>query len=133
MPRDTLSMHRRARQKRYEIMVSRVVRSLSPQVQAMLARVAVVVEAEPASSHFLDSDVTPEHDLFGLYQGIPMVDRDSAYSLAIPDRITIFVGPLARSSETRRDLDEQIRITILHELGHHLGLDEDGLESLGLM
>ena len=133
MHRDTLSMHRRARQKRYEIMVSRVVRSLSPQVQAMLARVAVVVEAEPASSHFLDSDVTPEHDLFGLYQGIPMVDRDSAYSLAIPDRITIFVGPLARSSETRRDLDEQIRITILHELGHHLGLDEDGLESLGLM
>jgi predicted Zn-dependent protease with MMP-like domain len=126
-------MLRRARQKRYEIMVSRVVQSLSPQVQAMLARIAVVVEAEPASSHFTDSDVSPEHDLFGLYQGIPLIDRDSAYSLVIPDRITIFVGPLARGSETRQELDDQIRITILHELGHHLGLDEDGLESLGLM
>ncbi len=99
----------------------------------MLERVAIVVEAEPAFSHLVDSDVTPEDDLFGLYQGIPLTDRDSAYSLVIPDRITIFVGPLARSSATRQELDDQIRITILHELGHHLGFDEDGLESLGLM
>ncbi len=99
----------------------------------MLERVAVVVEADPSSNHLSDSDLTTDFDLFGLYQGIPLTDRDSAYSLAIPDRITIFVGPLARSSGSRRELEDQIRITILHELGHHLGFDEDGLESLGLM
>lgn len=98
----------------------------------MLDRVAIVVEVEPSPDHLSDSSTTPEDDLFGLYQGIPLTDRDSAYSLVIPDRITIFVGPLDRSSTTRQELDEQIRITILHELGHHLGFDEDGLDSLGL-
>ncbi|CAA9553616.1 MAG: hypothetical protein AVDCRST_MAG87-1051 [uncultured Thermomicrobiales bacterium] len=98
----------------------------------LLERVAIVVEAEPASSHHFETGVTPQDDLLGLYQGIPLTDRDSAYSLVIPDRITIFVGPLARSGGSRRELDDQIRITILHELGHHLGFDENGLESLGL-
>ena len=98
----------------------------------MLERVAIVVEVEPSPDHLSDSIATPDDDLFGLYQGIPLTDRDSTYSLVIPDRITIFVGPLDRSSTTRQELDEQIRITILHELGHHLGFDEDGLDSLGL-
>lgn len=99
----------------------------------MLERVAIVVEVEPSPDHLSDSAMTIEDDLLGLYQGIPLIDRDSAYSLVIPDRITLFVGPLERTSASRMELEEQIRITILHELGHHLGFDEDGLDSLGLM
>ncbi len=98
----------------------------------MLDSVAIVVEIEPSSDHLTDSNLAPDDSLYGLYQGVPMTDRGSAYSLITPDQITIFVGPLERNCETRRELDEQIRITILHELGHHLGYDEDGLELIGL-
>lgn len=98
----------------------------------MLESVAIIVETEPSSDHLTDSHLAQDDALYGLYQGVPLTDRGSAYSLVAPDQITIFVGPLERSCETRRELDEQIRVTLLHELGHHLGFDEDGLESIGL-
>ncbi len=99
----------------------------------MLDNVAIVVDIEPSSDHLSDSNLGQDDALYGLYQGVPLTDRGSAYSLVTPDQITIFVGPLERSCDSRRELDEQIRITILHELGHHLGFDEDGLELIGLM
>lgn len=99
----------------------------------MLDKVAIIVETEPSVDHLSDSDSSPDETLFGLYQGVPLTDRGSAYSLVTPDQITIFVGPLERSAGTRQELEEQIRITVLHELGHHLGFDEDGLELIGLL
>jgi predicted Zn-dependent protease with MMP-like domain len=132
MLRHTQAMTRRARQKRYSIMVSRVVRTLPAEVQAMLDSVAILVEIEPSLEHLSDSNLAHDDALYGLYQGVPLIDRGSAYSLVTPDQITIFVGALVQGCETRRELDEQIRITILHELGHHIGFDEDGLELIGL-
>lgn len=113
-------------------MVSRVVRALPVEVRALLEGVAIVVEIEPSTDHLSDSSLAQDDALYGLYQGIPLTDRGSAYTLVTPDQITIFVGPLERSSDTRQELEEQIRITVLHELGHHLGLDEGGLETIGL-
>jgi len=132
MLRDTSAIARRARQKRFSIMVSRVVRTLPVEVQAILDSVAIVVEIEPTTDHLSDSNLTQDDALYGLYQGVPLIDRGSAYSLVTPDQITIFVGPLERNCETRRELDEEIRVTVLHEIGHHLGFDEDGLELIGL-
>ena len=60
-----------------------------------------------------------------------MIERSSGYAL-LPDRITLFAGPLTRSCASRDELEEEIRITVLHELGHHLGFDEGGLDDLGL-
>jgi len=107
--------------------VERVITTLSPEVRDLLDQVVVVVQEEPPL------DARGDHeDLFGLYQGVPITERGSGYTLALPDQITIFMGPLERACETRSELDEQIRITVLHELGHHLGYDEDGLDALGL-
>lgn len=113
------------------MMVQRVVDTLPPNIQALLNEVAIVVQDEPDQAQLADLDHREEGDLFGLYQGIPMIDRSSSYTI-LPDRITIFAGPLSRACATRDELEEEIRITVLHELGHHLGYDEDGLDALGL-
>ena len=94
--------------------------SLPPELAHALRNVAVVVEDENAE----------DPDLFGLYEGIPLPERgDEAGSL--PDRIAIYRRPLVEEFPDPRDLEREIRITVLHELGHYFGLDEDRLEDLG--
>lgn len=101
-------------------------------VQAMLNNVAVIVEDEPTDAQRSDMAESDEEELFGLYQGIPLSQRDSHYSLVTPDRITVFQGPLERTFRTRAEMREQVRVTVLHELAHHLGFEEDQLERMGL-
>jgi predicted Zn-dependent protease with MMP-like domain len=107
------------------------VNTLPREVQELLEDVAIVVQEEPDAAQLRESDLVDD-ELFGLYQGIPRTERGSGYTLVAPDRITIFAGPLSRNCDSRRELEEEIRTTVLHELGHHLGYGEDGLEALGL-
>ena len=94
--------------------------SLPPELAAALDNVAVVVEDEHPD----------DPDLFGLYEGIPLPERgDMAGTL--PDRITIFRLPLEEEFTDPEELEREIRITVLHELGHYFGLDEDRLADLG--
>ena len=94
--------------------------SLPPDLMAALRNIAVVVEDEHPD----------DPDLFGHYEGTPLPDRgDMAGSL--PDRITIFRLPLKHEFDDPESLEREIRITVLHELGHYFGLDEDRLAELG--
>ena len=93
---------------------------LPPNIAAALKNVAVVVEDENAD----------DPDLFGLYQGIPLPERGDVAGL-LPDKIAIYRVPLEESFRDPADLREEIRITVLHELGHYFGLDEDRLSELG--
>ena len=94
--------------------------SLPRDLAAALQNIAVVVEDEHPD----------DPDLFGLYEGTPLPDRgDMAGSL--PDRIRIFRLPLEDEFEDPASLEREIRITVLHELGHYFGLDEDRLAELG--
>jgi len=94
--------------------------SLPPEIGRGLRNVAVVVEDENPD----------DPDLFGLYEGVPLPERgDEAGSL--PDRITIYRIPLEDEFPDPLDLQREIRITVLHELGHYFGLDEDRLAELG--
>lgn len=106
----------------FEEHVRRALDALPDQIRAAMSNVEVVVE-----------DENPEEpDLFGLYVGVPLTERDSGYAGALPDKIEIYRIPLAE--EFGHDpalLEEEIRITVLHELGHHFGLDEDRLDELG--
>jgi len=132
MTQDGRRLAQKARHLRIHQSVSRVIAGLPPDVQAFLDNVAIIIEEEPSPDHREDADLGPDDELFGLYQGVPRTERNSAYSMVTPDRITIFAGPLDRACSTRREFEDQIRITVLHEVGHHLGYDEAGLESLGL-
>lgn len=132
MIRDANRIARRARHLRFHLLTQRVVSSLPHEIQQLLDDVAIVVQDEPSADQRRESSLNDSDDLFGLYQGIPRTSRGSGYTLVVPDHITIFAGPLARACTTRRELEEEIRTTVLHELGHHLGYDEDGLDALGL-
>ena len=95
--------------------------SLPPDLARALDNVAIVVE-----------DEHPEDpDLFGLYEGVPLPERSSADSGRLPDRIAIYRLPLEETFSDAAELEREIRITVLHELAHYFGFDEDRLAELG--
>ena len=105
---------------RFDEHVRRALDSLPPELARGLENVAVVVE-----------DENPEDpDLFGLYEGVPLPERED-WAGAIPDRILIFRLPLVESFPDPAQLEDEIRITVLHELAHYFGLEEDRLDELG--
>jgi predicted Zn-dependent protease with MMP-like domain len=117
----------RARRRRFERLVAEALDGLPEPVLAMLDNVDVVVEDEPTAEQ-----LGGEESLFGLYQGVPLTQRDTAYSMVLPDKITVFRGPLERAYRNRLEMVRQVRITVLHELAHHVGFDEDRLDEIGL-
>lgn len=131
-----------ARRQRFERIVIRALDGLPAEVAAMLDNVEVIVEDEPTAEQLALGRGYPEpresagsdaeETLFGLYEGVPLTRRGSDYHLVPPDRITIFRGPLERASRSPQSIAREVRITVMHELGHHLGFEESGLESLGL-
>lgn len=120
-----------ARRRRFTRLVERALDGLPPEIAAMLDNVEVVVEEEPQPHHLAAAEAA-DGELFGLYEGVPRVERDSAYGLVLPDTITIFRGPLERAFRSPTAIAREVRITVAHELGHHFGLDEARLAELGL-
>ncbi len=107
----------------FDNVVRSAIEGLPDQFQYALENVAIVVEDEPTPAQL--SDVHGDHDseLFGLYEGLPLTERGEGYT-GLPDRIFIFRKPLLRSFGTRRAIEREIRRTVIHELGHHMGLDD---------
>jgi predicted Zn-dependent protease with MMP-like domain len=66
-----------------------------------------------------------------VYDGTPLTERESAYTMALPDRITIFRVPLLRLCTTEEQVRDEVRITVVHEIAHHFGIDDDALDELG--
>ncbi len=112
----------------YEL-VERALEGLPPELSALLENVAIVVDEWPDYSTPLVVDEL-EDTLYGLYEGVPLTERGWGYSGVLPDKITIFRGPLERDFEPD-ELEDQVRITVVHEIAHYFGFDEDRLEELG--
>ena len=110
-------------------LVERALEGLPPGLSELLDNVAIVVDDWPGYSTPLVAD-GPEDTLYGLYEGVPLTERGAGYHGTLPDKITIFRGPLERDF-ARGELEEQIRITVVHEIAHHFGIDEERLEELG--
>jgi predicted Zn-dependent protease with MMP-like domain len=104
----------------FEERVERAVASLPAELRAAIQNLELSVEDEHPD----------DPDLYGLYEGVPLPERDD-WAGAIPDRIRIFRVPLVESYPDPAELENEIRITVLHELAHYFGIDEDRLEDLG--
>jgi predicted Zn-dependent protease with MMP-like domain len=98
-----------------------------PDGGVQLRVVEVVVEDEPTPEQRDDGEDGP----LGLYEGYPHEERGSSYNMVLPDKITIFRGPLERATENPSDLFNQVQVTVIHEIAHHFGMDEWQIAELG--
>jgi predicted Zn-dependent protease with MMP-like domain len=110
----------------FEALVAQALDDLPEEFARLLENVAVVVEEEPDPEDLAELGMEPGEELLGLYQGIPQDQRGSFYT-ALPDRVSIYRGPILRQCNSRREVIREVRDTVVHELGHHFGLDEDDM------
>ena len=109
-----------------EHLVGRALDELPEDFARLLDNVVVMVEEEPSAEDLESVGLGGDEggELFGLYQGVPLTERDTYYD-ALPDRVVIYAGPIRRSTEDAREAVEEIKKTVIHELGHHFGMEED--------
>jgi predicted Zn-dependent protease with MMP-like domain len=106
---------------RFEELVADALDTIPPRFMAAMSNVVVLVE---------DSDHGNMH-LLGLYHGVALTDRTSHYGGVLPDRITIYREPILRICHTEADVVRQVGVTVVHEVGHHFGIDDATLHELG--
>ncbi len=107
----------------FDALVEQALDEIPDELASLVQNVVVLVEEEPPEDE-------PD-DLLGLYDGVALTERDSSVIPGLPDRIFIFRGPLLDLCEDRDELVEEIRITVVHEVAHHFGIDDDRLHDLG--
>lgn len=100
-------------------------------IQPHLENVIVEVQPRPSGTILRDSGISHGGSLLGLYIGRPLTQRSVETGAALPDRILLFQDNLQRICRSRAELRHEIRKTVLHEVGHHLGFDEDDLTAMG--
>lgn len=115
----------------FETLVAEALLTLPPSIQQVMDNVAILVAAHPTRDQRRRARLQPHEALYGLYEGVPLTRRTSDYGMVLPDRITIFMFPMVLHHRTPESIREQVRRTVLHEIGHHFGMDEDDLERLG--
>ena len=115
----------------FETLVDEAIDSLPDEVQRWLDNVAIVVADRPSPAQQERTGLGPGSLLFGLYEGVPKTKRGVTYGQVVPDKILIFQQPIEMVCRTPAQVRSQVRRTVLHEIGHHLGMGEDELEDSG--
>lgn len=104
----------------FEALVTDALDGIPPELGDNMENVAVVVD-----------ELSPPGSLLGLYEGIPLTNRGNSYMSAVPDRITIYMGTICAACTTTQDVVDMVRKTVIHEIGHHFGIDDRRLKELG--
>lgn len=112
-------------------LVREAVAELPPALLERVHNVAIVIERRPTARDRKAAGVGPGRTLLGLYHGIPLTQRGEYYNLVPPDKISIYQEPIEEFCRDDDEVREQVRKTVLHELGHYFGIDDDRLHELG--
>jgi predicted Zn-dependent protease with MMP-like domain len=121
----------------FEDLVAEALDDLPPFFQAHMNNVAVLVETWPSRRTLREMRVPDDETLLGLYRGIPLTERTQGYNLVPPDTITLYQGPIERAAAGWDEgtylerVREEVRHTVIHEIAHHFGIDDDRLVELG--
>lgn len=119
------------RRPKFRDIVARALDGLPAEVLAAMSNVEVTIEDEPSDDVREDFGLEEDETLFGIYQGTPLTERGVADEPLLPDRIVLYQVPLEESFSRTEELIEEIRRTVVHEVAHYLGMDEDRIEELG--
>jgi predicted Zn-dependent protease with MMP-like domain len=115
----------------FEDAVERALEMIPEMFRAQLNNLAIAVEDRPSRDLLREMEVPPGETLFGLFTGVPLPERSVIEPPLYPDSILIFREPLMNACQSREELEEEIAITVVHEVAHYLGLSEEQLEELG--
>ena len=107
---------------RFAELVEDAFRAVPPQLAALLDNVALFIEDEPPAD---------EPELLGYYDGVALTERDTSYGGQLPDRIVVFRNPTLEICDTEADVVREVGITVVHEIAHHFGIDDERLHQLG--
>lgn len=105
----------------FDALVDEAMAQLPPSLTAQLQNVAV----------FVEDDSPPGEHVLGYYDGVPLTERGEWYSGVLPDRVVVCRNPILAICTTREQVVEEVRVTVLHEIAHHFGIDDDELHDLG--
>jgi len=116
--------------KEFEELVNKALDTIPKLYQENLNNVAITIEDEPTPAQREKLKLRCNETLFGLYEGIPLTQRGAGYNLVIPDRITLFKLPMVNISQNMKELAEQVRHTLWHEIAHFYGLNHEKIHKL---
>lgn len=115
---------------RFEELVDEALEGLPQEFADRLDNISLIVADQATPDQLAKVGVRNPNNLLGLYEGVPLTDRPRAYAGALPDRISIFRLPIQAMSRTDDDIRNQVRRTVMHELGHYFGMSEDQLHDV---
>jgi len=116
---------------RFERLVTEALASIPEELRRRMDNVQLVVESWPTADQLESAGLEADDWLFGLYEGTPLVERGVLVDPLLPDKITIFQGPLQEACDTEEEVRREVRTTVVHEIAHHFGIDEGRLADLG--
>ena len=107
---------------RFEDLVTQALDDVPSELMELVSNLVVVVE---------DDAPAEDPELLGLYDGVPLTERDSMYGGVLPDRISIYLRPTLAICDTEDQVRDEVAVTVVHEIAHHFGIDDERLHDLG--
>ena len=116
--------------RRFEQLVDKAMRQLPRKFRERISNIAIVVEDWADDATLAEMGIEPPDTLYGLYRGIDLTRRDSSYGNVLPDVITIYQGPIVEDAADDADIMDIVRETVIHEVGHYFGLDDETMHRI---
>ena len=111
-------------------LVDEALETIPARFRAAMQNIAIVIEDEPTPEQLEEVEIEPPDTLLGLYEGIPLTERQWSHGNTLPDKITLFQGPIEDASDDEDDVVVAIGETLIHEIGHYFGLSEEEIEEI---
>ena len=118
-------------EKDFDRIVKKAIRSIPEEIQQYLDNIVISVKKRPSKKMLQEMGLSPEEPLLGVYDGVSLMDRSATSPPLFPDSIILFQEPLEEMCETIEELEEEIEITVVHEIAHFVGISEERLEEIG--
>ncbi len=118
-------------EKEFDKIVRKAIKRIPSDIRGYLNNIAISVKNRPTGKMMEKMDLPPEAILFGVYQGIPLIERSATSPPLFPDTILLFQEPIEEVCENKEEIEDQIEITVVHEIAHFFGISEERLRELG--
>jgi predicted Zn-dependent protease with MMP-like domain len=115
---------------KFRTLVDEALELIPEEFRDAMRNIAIVVEQEPTRTQLQGVGIEPPDTLLGLYEGTPLTERQWAHGNVLPDKVTLFQGPIEDASEDEDDVVVAIGETLIHEIGHYFGLSEEEIEEI---